>query len=302
MWPRSRMSQRWRGSRSEDGVAGAQRQLCHLTRLARARSSRSRRARLRSQWPRQVASQVTHRRAGAALVSDIRNPFFSELAHSAEREALTLGYSVLLANANEDAAQANEYLGIFASQRIDGLLLSPQGPVTPRLTALIASGMPVVLLNRHVEGLDAPLFETDNAQGVGLVLDWLAKRGPTSRTWAAPRASRRVPSAWPRISPVAPTTASRRRRVRRRRRLPAGWCRGRDDAHPRPRSATHSGVRRQRAHHARRRPRTACPPGPDAASAIEVISFDDFSSTSLRPRSPPSATTPRPSDDSASAA
>ena len=111
------------------------------------------------------------------LVSDIRNPFFSELAHAAEREALTLGYSVLLANANEDAEQADEYLGIFASQRIDGLLLSPQGPVTPRLTALIASGMPVVLLNRHVQGLDAPLFETDNAQGVGLVLDWLAKRG-----------------------------------------------------------------------------------------------------------------------------
>ncbi|MGA1835903.1 substrate-binding domain-containing protein [Herbiconiux sp. 11R-BC] len=111
------------------------------------------------------------------LVSDIRNPFFSELAHAAEREALTLGYTVLLANANEDEAQADEYLGIFASQRIDGLLLSPQGPVTPRLTALVASGMPVVLLNRHAEGLTAPLFETDNAQGVGLVLEWLQQRG-----------------------------------------------------------------------------------------------------------------------------
>lgn len=111
------------------------------------------------------------------LVSDIRNPFFSELAHAAEREALALGYSVLLANANEDEAQADEYLGIFASQRIDGLLLSPQGPVTPRLTALVASGMPMVLLNRHAEGITAPLFETDNAQGVGLVLDWLQRRG-----------------------------------------------------------------------------------------------------------------------------
>ncbi|OJX75285.1 MAG: hypothetical protein BGO91_18435 [Leifsonia sp. 71-9] len=111
------------------------------------------------------------------LVSDIRNPFFSELAHAAERDALRAGYSVLLANANEDEAQADEYLGIFASQRIDGLLLSPQGPVTPRLSALVASGMPVVLLNRHADGLDAPLFETDNEQGVGLVLDWLQRHG-----------------------------------------------------------------------------------------------------------------------------
>ena len=111
------------------------------------------------------------------LVSDIRNPFFSELAHAAEREAMLLGYTVLLANANEDAAQADEYLRIFATQRIDGLLLAPQGPVTPRLTALLASGFPVVLLNRRAEGVTAPLFGTDNAQGVGLVLDWLQRRG-----------------------------------------------------------------------------------------------------------------------------
>src|SRR5687767_1484976 len=47
------------------------------------------------------------------LVSDIRNPFFSELAHAAEQEARKHGYTVLLANANEDAAQADEYLRIF---------------------------------------------------------------------------------------------------------------------------------------------------------------------------------------------
>ena len=111
------------------------------------------------------------------LVSDIRNPFFSELAHAAEREAMRLGYTVLLANANEDETQADEYLRIFASQRIDGLLLAPQGPVSPQLTSLLASGLPVVLLNRLVDGLDAPFFATDNSQGVGLVLDWLQARG-----------------------------------------------------------------------------------------------------------------------------
>jgi LacI family transcriptional regulator len=113
------------------------------------------------------------------LVSDIRNPFFSELAHAAEREAMRLGYTVLLANANEDETQADEYLRIFASQRIDGLLLSPQGPVSPQLTSLLRSGLPVVLLNRLIEGVDAPFFATDNSQGVGLVLDWLKDRGHT---------------------------------------------------------------------------------------------------------------------------
>lgn len=111
------------------------------------------------------------------LVSDIRNPFFSELAHAAESEAMRRGYTVLLANANENAAQADEYLRIFASQRIDGLLLAPQGPVTPQLESLVASKLPIVLLNRSLEGIKAPLFATDNAQGVGQVLDWLQARG-----------------------------------------------------------------------------------------------------------------------------
>jgi LacI family transcriptional regulator len=111
------------------------------------------------------------------LVSDIRNPFFSELAHAAEQEAGRLGYTVLLANANEDQAQVDEYLRIFASQRIDGLLLSPQGGLSPQVAAQRASGLPLVLMNRTVAGLDAPMIGTDNAGGVASVLDWLQKQG-----------------------------------------------------------------------------------------------------------------------------
>ncbi|MFE4539086.1 LacI family DNA-binding transcriptional regulator [Streptomyces scopuliridis] len=111
------------------------------------------------------------------LVSDIRNPFFSELAHAAEQEARHHGYTVLLANANEDAEQADAYLRTFASQRIDGLLFSPQGTVSPQLAATLTSGLPLVFLNRSIEGVDAPLYGTDNAQGVGQVLAWLQRRG-----------------------------------------------------------------------------------------------------------------------------
>lgn len=111
------------------------------------------------------------------LVSDIRNPFFSELAHAAEQEAERRGYTVLLANANEDQAQADEYLRTFSAQRIDGLLLSPQGGLTPQLARVVASGLPLVLMNRTVNGLEAPMFGTDNAEGVASVLDWLQRRG-----------------------------------------------------------------------------------------------------------------------------
>lgn len=132
------------------------------------------------------------------VVSDIRNPFFSELSHAAEQEARRLGYSVLLANANEDAAQADAYLRVFAAQRIDGLLLAPQGALSPQLTALCATGLPLVLVNRTVEGLDAPMIGSDTVGGVRSVLAWLRARGhhdvayvggPTSVSTAAERLS-----------------------------------------------------------------------------------------------------------------
>jgi len=111
------------------------------------------------------------------IVSDIRNPFFSELAHAAEQEAGRLGYTMLLANANEDQAKVDEYLRIFAAQRIDGLLLSPQGGLSPQLAAIRATGLPLVLMNRTIEGLDVPMFGSDNAGGVAKILDWLKKNG-----------------------------------------------------------------------------------------------------------------------------
>ncbi|MFD7023895.1 LacI family DNA-binding transcriptional regulator [Promicromonospora sukumoe] len=111
------------------------------------------------------------------LVSDIRNPFFSELAHAAEREAQRRGYTVLLANADEDAGQEAAYLRTFASQRIDGLLIAPQGSDVTPLRALRDGGLPLVFVDRSVDGLDVPTIGTDNEDGVRRALTWLHARG-----------------------------------------------------------------------------------------------------------------------------
>ncbi|MGW2094771.1 LacI family DNA-binding transcriptional regulator [Promicromonospora sukumoe] len=111
------------------------------------------------------------------LVSDIRNPFFSELAHAAEREAQRRGYTVLLANADEDADQEAAYLRTFASQRIDGLLIAPQGSDVAPLRALRDGGLPLVFVDRSVDGLDVPTIGTDNEDGVRRALTWLHGRG-----------------------------------------------------------------------------------------------------------------------------
>jgi LacI family transcriptional regulator len=93
-------------------------------------------------------------RAGRSLmvglvVLDVRNPFFTELARGAEREAARHGLSVVLANSDEDPAQEARHIDLFEQQRVRGILLSPYQEAGPRLRLMRDRGIPAVLVDRR---------------------------------------------------------------------------------------------------------------------------------------------------------
>ncbi|GAA1957343.1 LacI family DNA-binding transcriptional regulator [Microbacterium deminutum] len=85
------------------------------------------------------------------VVLDVRNPFFTELARGAEREADRHGLSVLLANSDEDIARESRYLALFEQQRVRGILISPYQQAGARLRELRDRGIPSVLVDRRSE-------------------------------------------------------------------------------------------------------------------------------------------------------
>ncbi len=111
------------------------------------------------------------------LVSDIRNPFFAEIARAAEVVALENGYVTLLANADESGQQQDTYLRGMVSHRIDGLLVAPQGDGTGSLTEIVASGLPVVFVDRTIDGLDVPSVTSDSRPGLREALAHLRSLG-----------------------------------------------------------------------------------------------------------------------------
>jgi len=111
------------------------------------------------------------------LVSDIRNPFFADLAHGAEREARAAGFTILLANVDEDPEQEQRYLRAFGSQRVDGMLIAPQGHDSTALAELVASERPVVFVDRTLAELDVPSVTSDNAGGVRAAVEHLVAQG-----------------------------------------------------------------------------------------------------------------------------
>ena len=111
------------------------------------------------------------------LVSDIRNPFFAEIARAAEVVALENGYVTLLANADESVEQQDTYLRGMVSHRVDGLLVAPQGDGTGSLTEIVASGLPGVFVDRTIDGLDVPSVTSDSRPGLREALAHLRSLG-----------------------------------------------------------------------------------------------------------------------------
>jgi LacI family transcriptional regulator len=111
------------------------------------------------------------------LVSDVRNPFFADLAHAVEQASLAAGYVILLGNANESEEQQNRFLDTLIGQRVDGVIVAPQSDGSGSITSLLERGIPTVFVDRTVQGISVPSVTTDSRQGINQAVRHLAEQG-----------------------------------------------------------------------------------------------------------------------------
>ncbi|MCY0906368.1 LacI family DNA-binding transcriptional regulator [Arthrobacter sp. H14-L1] len=121
----------------------------------------------------------TRTRTIGLLVSDVRNQFFADLAHAVEQAALAHGYVILLGNANEREDQQDRYLDTLISQRVDGIIVAPQGDGSGVIRSLLRRGIPTVFVDRTVDGIDLPSVTTDSGHGIRQAVEHLADQGHT---------------------------------------------------------------------------------------------------------------------------
>jgi LacI family transcriptional regulator len=111
------------------------------------------------------------------LLPDVRNPFFADVAHAADQAALAAQYVTLLGNANEDTAQQDMYLEALIGQRVEGLIIAPQGVGSGSLRTFADKQIPIVFVDRTVDDFDVPSVTTDSAQGMEQAITHLRERG-----------------------------------------------------------------------------------------------------------------------------
>lgn len=111
------------------------------------------------------------------VLSSIGNPFFAELARAVEDEARANGYAVIIGNADERPDQQDHYVSTLLERRVDGLLIVPTADGSPLIRDTAARGHHVVLVDRDVPDLDAPVVRVDGSSAVHELLDHLVALG-----------------------------------------------------------------------------------------------------------------------------
>jgi LacI family transcriptional regulator len=107
------------------------------------------------------------------IVTDIQNPFFPELVQAADSAARALNYSIILGSAAYDEHRAMHYLDLMVDRRVDGLIIASSQLSDESWQWLLASPVPVVVVNAEPRGLPVPVITSDNIGGTRLAVEHL---------------------------------------------------------------------------------------------------------------------------------
>lgn len=130
--------------------------------------------------PNRVARALRVQATGSVAMTLpwIRNPFYGELMEAVEARLAVAGLELFVAQAHGDADEEAHRIDTLVERQADGLLVIPcdRTRSAGALRRALAS-VPVVQIERRVDGLEADYVGVDNAAGIRLAVDHLVGEG-----------------------------------------------------------------------------------------------------------------------------
>jgi LacI family transcriptional regulator len=99
-------------------------------------------------------------------VGDINNPFYTGVVSVIQQALHRAGYAVMLCCSDRDAILQAEQIELLKNRMIDGLIISPFGDDDQLRGILEDTNIPVVLIDRILDGLDSDSVVLDNRAAV----------------------------------------------------------------------------------------------------------------------------------------
>ena len=101
----------------------------------------------------------------AVVFPELANDFFMDVAEGIEQELHTEGYTMLLSSSRNSVEEEKKRISMLADRMVDGMLIIPAGSQGEHLQAFSDQGMPIVLVDRIVEGTKLDAVASDNEEG-----------------------------------------------------------------------------------------------------------------------------------------
>jgi DNA-binding LacI/PurR family transcriptional regulator len=115
--------------------------------------------------------------AVGVVIPDVQNPFFTGVVRGIEEVLLEAGYTLLLANADEEPEREGRMLATLRAEGVAGIVFVPIGRRTSTYGRLARSPFPIVAVDRLPAGLQVDLVTVDNREATRRAIEYLIGLG-----------------------------------------------------------------------------------------------------------------------------
>jgi LacI family transcriptional regulator len=130
--------------------------------------------------PSRLARGLSRQRTGtlAVIVPDVANPFFTAIVRAAEEVARRADYHVILGDTRSDLSVERDVIEELIAHRVEGVMIAPVSDRSAaHLRRLAEFGVPFVLIDRTIPGLDCDVVLGDSSGGARRLVEHLVSLG-----------------------------------------------------------------------------------------------------------------------------
>lgn len=126
---------------------------------------------------RSLVAKRTH--ALGIIIPNLRHSFWSDIVIAVDQTVRSAGYHVILTHSDDSPKREHDEIDTLVSRRVDALLVASCAAdcSAPRLERVERSGVPVLLFDRHADGLSLPGVFTDDIGGARVAVRHLLSLG-----------------------------------------------------------------------------------------------------------------------------
>jgi LacI family transcriptional regulator len=100
------------------------------------------------------------------VIGDITNPYYTDVVASIQQVLYRAGYGVMLCCNDRNVTLQRDHIAVLHDRMVDGLIIAPTGDDEQLRAALEQTHLPVVLVDRILEGLECDAVIIDNRAAV----------------------------------------------------------------------------------------------------------------------------------------